>query len=82
MSSVFALVVAVVMQRGEPSFECAVPGGVVRVAAQGVTQQQLSPGRVAPRGGASGPWIGGAERGVARVSPPGLVGVDQLGVAV
>jgi len=33
------------MQRGEPSLECAVPGGVVRVAAQIVTQQHLIPGR-------------------------------------
>lgn len=33
------------MQRGEPSLECAVPGGVVRVSAQIVTQQQLIPGR-------------------------------------
>jgi hypothetical protein len=33
------------MQRGEPSVERAVPGGVVRVAAQVVTQQHLIPGR-------------------------------------
>lgn len=33
------------MQRGEPSLECALPGGVVRVAAQIVTQQHLIPGR-------------------------------------
>ena len=33
------------MQRGEPSLECAVPGGVVRVAAQIVTQQHPIPGR-------------------------------------
>jgi len=33
------------MQRGEPSRECAVPGGVVRVASQLVTQQPLIPGR-------------------------------------
>src|SRR5215471_3669870 len=36
---------SVVMQRGEPSLECAVPGGVVSVSAQVVTQQQLIPGR-------------------------------------
>jgi hypothetical protein len=39
-----AVVVAVVVHRGEPSFECAVPGEVVSVAAHVVTQQ-LIPGR-------------------------------------
>src|SRR5215467_11335868 len=38
------VVVSVVMQRSEPSLECAVPGGVVRVSAQ-VVMQQLIPGR-------------------------------------